>query len=246
MDAVAAAQTSRPDVRAAILDAAAQLLRDQGPAGVTTRGVAQAAGVQAPTIYRLFGDKDGLIAALAERVFVTYLEAKVAHAGSGAADLDPIGDLRLGWEMHIDFGLANPALYELMNTPRGGQRSPAVADGIEVLRARVRRLAVAGMLRVGEQRAVEIVHAMGSGAVLALLHTPADKRDLGLADAIWDAMTHAILIDAAVTAQQINDADDVATAVTFRTVVPRLPTLTDVEKAMLCEWLDRAIDTPPA
>jgi hypothetical protein len=39
-------------MRARIIDAAARLLQEQGPAAVTTHGVAQAAGVQAPAIYR--------------------------------------------------------------------------------------------------------------------------------------------------------------------------------------------------
>ncbi|WP_338419811.1 TetR family transcriptional regulator [Streptomyces klenkii] len=34
---------------------------------MTTRAVAAAAGVQAPAIYRLFGDKDGLLEAVAEQ-----------------------------------------------------------------------------------------------------------------------------------------------------------------------------------
>ncbi len=49
--------TGRSDTRTKLVDVAARLLRDYGPAAVTTRGVAEAAGVQAPTIYRLFGDK---------------------------------------------------------------------------------------------------------------------------------------------------------------------------------------------
>ena len=43
--------------RARIVVAALQLIDEGGVAALTTRAVAQAAGVQAPTIYRLFGDK---------------------------------------------------------------------------------------------------------------------------------------------------------------------------------------------
>jgi AcrR family transcriptional regulator len=50
-----------------IIDAAARVLRDHGPAAVTTRRVAEQAGVQPPAIYRLFGDKDGLLEAVAEQ-----------------------------------------------------------------------------------------------------------------------------------------------------------------------------------
>jgi AcrR family transcriptional regulator len=43
---------------------------------VTTRSVALAAGVQPPTIYRLFGDKDGLLDAVAEHGFAHYAANK--------------------------------------------------------------------------------------------------------------------------------------------------------------------------
>ena len=75
------------DTRARIVDAAARLLREAGPAAVTTRGVAEAAGLQAPAIYRLFGDKDGLLEAVAEHVLATWVDSKartVEPAVSGA------------------------------------------------------------------------------------------------------------------------------------------------------------------
>ncbi|MGF2047081.1 helix-turn-helix domain-containing protein, partial [Enterococcus gallinarum] len=61
-----ASSGSRDDVRERIIAAAADLLQDGGTAAVTTRAVAERASTQAPTIYRLFGDKDGLLDAVAE------------------------------------------------------------------------------------------------------------------------------------------------------------------------------------
>ncbi|MBC8122483.1 MAG: TetR family transcriptional regulator, partial [Gemmatimonadaceae bacterium] len=49
------------DVRARIVVAAAGLIDSGGRDAATTRAVAAAAAVQAPTIYRLFGDKRGLL-----------------------------------------------------------------------------------------------------------------------------------------------------------------------------------------
>ena len=49
---------------------------------------------------------------------------------------DPVADLRAGWRLHVEFGLANPELYALLNTPGRGAPSPATAAGIEVLRTR--------------------------------------------------------------------------------------------------------------
>lgn len=236
-----AATGSRDDVRAAIIDAAARLLREHGSQAVTTRGVAQEAGVQAPTIYRLFGDKDGLLDAVGEHVMATYVAAKSADAAR-EGDGDPLTDLRAGWQMHVEFGLANPDLYVLLNAPARQQRAAAATAGIEVLQLRVHRLAAAGMLQVDERRAVEMIHAAGTGAVLTLLHLPADDRDLGLADAMFDAVTKAILTDAPTrTASARTAPDTITVAVAFATVVTQLPTLSQAERALMSEWLGRAI-----
>ena len=100
----------------------------------------------------------------------------------------------------------------------------------------MRRVAAIGRLRVTERRAVELIHAAGTGAVLTLLSMPPQDRDLDLADAMYDAVTRSILTDVLALAE-----DNVtAAAVTFRTVVPRLARLTDAKRALLTQWLDRA------
>ncbi len=215
------------DVRTNLVEVAARLLREQGPAAVTTRGVAHAAGMQAPAIYRMFGDKDGLLDAVAEHVFATYVAEKSRVPDSD----DPLADLRAGWDTHVGFGLANPALYVLL---AGRPPSPATIAGREKLRAKVRRVAEIGRLRVSEERAVELIHAACTGAVLTLLSSP--DPDLDLADAMYEAVTRQILTDAPALAED----GPVAAAVAFRTVVPDLPGLTGTERAMLSEWLDRA------
>ncbi|HEX5811837.1 MAG TPA: TetR/AcrR family transcriptional regulator, partial [Pseudonocardia sp.] len=136
--------------RARIVEAAAHLLASGGRDAVTTRGVAAAAGVQAPAIYRLFGDKTGLLDAVAEHGFDTYLAQKTVRPSG-----DPVDDLRTGWDLHVGFGLANPALYTLMyGDPRPGAATPAAVQAKQMLRAHVRRVAEAGRLRVGEELAV--------------------------------------------------------------------------------------------
>jgi AcrR family transcriptional regulator len=224
--------TSRDETRATLVNVAARLLHEQGADAVTTRAVAQAAGVQAPTIYRLFGDKDGLLDAVAEHVFAAYVAEKALAADSG----DPIADLRTGWDTHVGFGLANAALFGLLTDPGRGTRSPATAAGLEVLRARVHRVAAIGRLRVTERRATELIHAAGTGAVLTLLSVPPQDRDLGLADAMYDAVMRSVLTGAPAL------AEDGATsaAIAFQTVVPRLTGLTGAERALLSQWLDRA------
>jgi AcrR family transcriptional regulator len=223
---------AREDVRAGIVEAAAALLREHGVRGVTTRAVAQAAGVQAPAIYRLFGDKDGLVDAVAEHVMATYVDAKQEV---GLAD-DAAG-LRTGWHAHVAFGLANPDLFALLVAPGRVEPSAATAAGLQVLHAQVHRLAAAGLLRVDEERAVSMIHAAAVGTVLALAGAPAEARDDGLADAMWDTVSAAIFTDTPAT-----PADDlVALLATVATAVPSLPALTGPERALMAEWISRAL-----
>jgi AcrR family transcriptional regulator len=221
------------DTRGAIIEAAARLLREQGVRAVTTRGVAQAAGVQAPTIYRLFGDKDGLIEAVAEQEMATYVAAKA----STVADRDPVAALRAGWRRHLDFALANPDLYALLSAPGSNRASPALAAGITVLRGLVHRIAEAGRLRVDEQRAVTMIQAAGAGTVSALLEVPPDRRDGSLIDAMFDAVAAGILTDPGEPA----DAGAASVAIQFSTLVADLPGLSEAERGLMAEWLARSI-----
>lgn len=227
-------RTDAPATR--IVEAAARLLAEGGTAAVTTRAVAREAGVQAPTIYRHFGDKDGLLDAVAELTMATYVAGKQEADESD----DPVADLRAAWQRHLDFGLANPDLTRLLLAPRHAG-SPATTAGLEVLRTRVRRVASAGLLAVPEERAVQMVHAAGTGLVLTLLATPPAERDAALPASVMDAVLGAVL-----TTDPVAAASPAAVAVTFGTVLPDLAGLTDAERALMAEWLDRALAAPAA
>lgn len=232
----------RSDTRSKIVDVAAQLLREHGPAAVTTRGVAEAAGVQAPAIYRLFGDKDGLLDAVAEQIMATYVSAKAAVVEAASADnVDPLADLRAGWDTQIDFGLANPALFRLLSDPNRVLPSPAARAGKRVLASRVHRVAVNGRLRVAERRAVDLIQAAGVGTIQTLLSTPAEQRDSGLAQSMYDAVLRQILTDAPDPAE----TQPMGAAITLRAVAPRLDMLSEAERHLLTEWLDRIVADLP-
>lgn len=225
----------RSEPRHAILAAATQLLREGGVPAVTTRAVAEAAAVPAPTIYRQFGDKAGLLEAVAEQVMAEYVADTALQAA--VEDGDPLADLWASWRRHLEFGLANPDLFVLLVVPGPGTRSAAADVGIDALTARVERLAAAGRLRVPVSRAVALIHAAGTGVVLALADQAPDRRDPELADATFEAVLGAIL-----AATPAPAADELITlAVTFAAAVPDLPSLSDPEKALLTEWLRRVV-----
>ncbi|NHA66536.1 TetR/AcrR family transcriptional regulator [Phycicoccus flavus] len=235
------ADTPRQATRTAIVEAAARLLRDGGPAAMTTRGVAEAAGVQAPTIYRQFGDKDGLLEAVAEHVMATFVAAKVdAAAAEAAADADPLEDLRRSWARQVDFGLANPAVFRLLGDPERVVDSPAARTGREVLAARVHRLAVVGRLAVPERQAVDLIQAAGVGVIQQLLATPVEDRDPTLAGEMFEAVLGRILGAAPPPA----GAGPAAAAVHLRAVVSELDALSEPERRLLAEWLDRVLARP--
>src|ERR1700722_20262042 len=217
--------SSRDRTRAQLVEVAAHLLATEGPDAVTTRSVALAAGVQAPTIYRLFGDKNGLLDAVVEHGFASYAGQK--HLDP---DADPVESLRAGWDLHIGFGLANPELFRLMHTalrtPEG--RAPA-ATGVGVLQARVRRVAEAGRLRVTERRAVELIQAASTGVVFTLIGQAEDERDDTLADTAWESSYATILADSSAAAI----SGPVAAAVTQPAALPGLTALTPAERTLL-------------
>ncbi|THG35910.1 TetR/AcrR family transcriptional regulator [Glaciibacter flavus] len=227
-------------MRTRIVEEAARLLREDGPGAVTTRGVAARAGVQAPAIYRLFGDKDGLLEAVAEHVMADFVSAKAATvAAAEADDLDPVEDLRAGWNGQIDFGLSNPALFRLLSDPSRVASSAAARRGLRVLEARIHRVAVTGRLRVTEQRAVGLFQAAGVGVITTVLATPPDDRDPGLTHAALEGVLAQILSDAPVAA----DDRRLAATVAFRSWAPTFDQLSSSERLLLAEWLDRVVVT---
>lgn len=218
--------------RQRVVEAAAELLAREGRDAVTTRAVAAAAGLQPPAIYRLFGDKDGLLDAVAEHGYATFLAAKHADA----VPRDPVEDLRAGWDLSVGFGLANPELYVLMyGEPRRGTDSAAFRAGMEILRRRIHRLAASGRLRVDEELAASLIHATARGAVLTWLSLPEDRRDRALLTTLREAMV------SAVTSEEpaVREAGPAGAARALRAALPEQTVLSDGERLLLGEWLDR-------
>lgn len=233
----------RADTRERIVQAAAELLADGGREAVSTRAVAAAAGVQAPTIYRLFGDMRGLLDEVAGFGFSEYLRGKRSLERTG----DPVEDLRWGWDLHVEFGFANPAFYTLMY---GGSRpesaSPAAIEAADILHELVKRVAEDGRLRVGVERAAQMIHAAGLGVTLTLIGTKPEDRDSALSELTREAVLAAVTTDEAddESVKGIEGRDRLARrAVALKALLPESAAeLTPGESTVLSEWLDRLID----
>lgn len=222
-----------------ILSAAAALLADGGREAVSTRAVSAAAGVQAPTIYRQFGDMKGLLDEVASHGFATYVGSKT---GREHVD-DPVEDLRLGWDLHVEFGLTNPALYTLMyGDPTPGSVPAAAREAAEVLHQLVQRTAEAGRLRVSVDLAVRMIQATGVGVVLVLIGAAPEDRDSALSAATREAVLAALTTSAPLhtAAEPAGPQRASSRAVTLKAVLPEATgVFTPAEQELLSEWLDR-------
>lgn len=236
--------------RERILKAATRLLAEGGREAVSTRSISSSAGVQPPTIYRQFGDMQGLLDAVVSRAYATYL---ASHRGQPTGQ-DPVDDLRRGWDLNVDFGLANPALYALMfGNPRAGVPHPTQADLREVLLGLVRRVAEAGRLRIGVERAVDLLYAAGAGVTLALIaqgDAANGGRNPTLSANTREALLAAITTDAtdadtaSVDPSHAAHGDATRHAVALKASLARdARPFTAAERALFEEWLARFIDT---
>ncbi len=223
-----------------ILQAALALLTAGGRDAITTRAVAEAAGVQPPVLYRLFRDKRGLLDAVTDFGFALYLSEK--RPPQPKEDL--VQFLREGWARHVDFGLSHPELYLLMYAdphPASGSRSARLAH--PGLQAHMQSLAAAGRLCVPVRRAVDLFHAAACGVVMTLLARSVPERDLALSHAACEAALASFL-----TVRPLTPDPTLAVAANMLRArildsaagpQPSSHRFTGAETTLLLEWLDR-------
>jgi AcrR family transcriptional regulator len=220
------------ETRERIVEAAAALLAEGGRAAVTTRAVAARVGVSPPTIFRLFGEKNGLLSAVAEYGYARFLAAKSPLRPTD----DPVEDLRSAWSLTVEFGLDNPELFLLIyGEPHSAAMSAAMQGGAERMRARIRRVAAAGRLRVGEPLAAAVLQAGARGAVLTWLDEPQDRRDPAFIGVLCEATISAITTETAA----VPEPGRAGAARTLKANLPGQSSLSPAEHLLLVDWLDR-------
>ena len=222
-------EAASPGVRSRIVAAAVRLVAERGAEATTTRAVASAASTQTPTIFRLFGDKEGLMDAVAEQTLRDF----VATKGGGGTGPDPAEDLRQGMIAFMEFGVVNPDVFAHMYA-RLGKRSEAAAIGFRALCERVHRVALAGRLRTTEERACDLFHATARGTVLVLLEKPEAERR-----AAMEAASHAALAAILDRPPPAAEGGAAGCATALRARLGDLPQLTRGEKSLMEELLDR-------
>ena len=148
LPAAARRRAQRSRTHREILDATERLLLADGVEGFSIRKLVAACGYSAPTVYQHFGDRDGLLAELAEARFAL-LERRLRRL---PREVDPAEALRTMAHAFIRFGLRYPAHYRLLLELRADDAPPLRSEeGVrEQMEQAWRDLWEAGRLRAGD------------------------------------------------------------------------------------------------
>ncbi|MFD8826789.1 TetR/AcrR family transcriptional regulator [Streptomyces sp. NPDC059605] len=170
--------------RERILEATAELLATKAAPAISTRAICDRAGVGMPEIYRQFGDKQGLLTAVADVGFERFLANKRRNPLTD----DPVADLRAAWDSHVAFALRNPHLYRLMFTPAAEPGPRAIEDAQALLLAAVERCRDAGRLRTTPELAGRSILSANVGVCLMALSFPGAFGGLDISQSVRDAV----------------------------------------------------------
>lgn len=188
------------DTKAKILEAAAQLLRDKGISGTTTREIARAAGLSDAAIYSHFKSRADLLNALIPASLLDYYrgsaDAFLKRVGKGTIK----GNLRFLMNLARDFYTeASPKIAlillepELFNDPGNRPISPAKTNKAETFMADYVR-AEQRMGRINEEAdaaaisAIIIATAFYEGFTAGLMGTAFTALRPSSAESIIDAL----------------------------------------------------------
>jgi len=228
-------------IRDIILDATSELLAESSAGAVSTRAICERAGIQAPTLYRQFGDKDALIAQVVDRAFQLYLDSKRNRVVSP----DPQQTLRNGWDSHVAWALANPSFYRVIYSS-GVQRPAGVDDAHAILLGDLEACAAAGGLKVSPPIAAQMIMSATVGIAMMLIARPDQYPDPAISARLRDSVYSAVFTDEIGPGGSPEKAPSVAaTALTLSSLVSGSETtgLTAAEKALAIEWLGRIADS---
>ena len=135
--------------REALLEAAERIVETAGPSALSVRGVADAIGTTTRAVYSVFGSKEGLLNALAQRSFVLLRDAISVLPETS----DPAQDLiEAAVKVFRPMAIEHPSMFALAflraapDLELDHDTRAAARAGLLLLRQRVQRLADAGYL----------------------------------------------------------------------------------------------------
>jgi len=181
----------RRETHHAILEAAEQLLVEEGYESFSMRKLAARSGCTPPTLYHHFQDKLGLLDAVLERRMEDAVEAfRRAELGS-----DEVENLRRLFRTFADWGTANPTHYELLTVHRQrAEALPAAEEARRMLEQPVAALSQAGRLATDVDTASQAFWALVHGLISLRGSRPDVEWSPSLTEASLDAMIRGLVL----------------------------------------------------
>jgi AcrR family transcriptional regulator len=180
--------------RSQLLDAAVDAVRTLGPAA-TMEQLANAGGVTKPILYRHFGDRDGLIEAIADR-FSAGLVGSVSGALLSSSDPRIVLDDTI--DAYVRFLEQEPNVYRfLLQQPNArSEHSTPIGALVDAIAPQIAEIARAGLDRDGRDGTAALPWAYG---IVGLVHQatnwwlrdrtmPRDEFVRHLTDLLWDGL----------------------------------------------------------
>jgi AcrR family transcriptional regulator len=149
------------NLRAALVEAGAELARTAGPDGVVLREVARRTGVSHNAAYRHFADRDELLAEISD-VASDQLERAMRRRLARVTESDPAvrarARLRETGRAYVEFALAEPGLFAVAFCPTDVEDpSPAGAAPYLLLGQVLDELVEAGVLSPTDRLGADVV-----------------------------------------------------------------------------------------
>ena len=149
------------NLRAALVEAGAELARTAGPDGVVLREVARRTGVSHNAAYRHFADRDALLSEIAE-VANEQLEQAMQRQLDEVSETDPArrarARLRATGRAYVEFALSEPGLFNVAFCPTdAADSSPDDAPPYLLLGQVLDELVDAGALSPDDRLGADVV-----------------------------------------------------------------------------------------
>lgn len=182
----------------------------------------------------MFGDKRGLLDALTDHGLERYAAIKDAQGQTS----DAVADLRAGWDGHMKFAAENPALYQLMFTPRPWSQAVARQHVLDLLVSTLVRCAAAGALITDPAVAAQLILSANVGIALNQIAHPELFDASTLSHQMRDTVLSYLLVD---PPQQEVAPPLQAAALRLRAqlTLTKTQALEPAESALLDHWLLR-------
>ncbi|RWZ68134.1 TetR/AcrR family transcriptional regulator [Labedella populi] len=181
--------TKELSTRDRLLLVGADLLEHAEGGTVSTRAITEKAGVQAPTLYHHFGNKQALLDEVVSHGFRRFLLDNPVPAGQAGQ----ISAIARAWDTHVRFGVEHPAFYaHIYARVEPGYRCGVVSVVEQMLLETLEQ--ARSLLSVPPALAARMILAASTGVIMTLISELDGAPDWELSERVRDAILDSITV----------------------------------------------------